>query len=66
MDARDVLRRFDALCALVTAQGSGITYRQLADAHALARQLEAAEPDRGRVADLAAGLGIDPSMVAGR
>lgn len=59
-----VAARFDVLCRLVGArQGHGVTLAQMGAAHALARELEAAEPDAARVAEFAARLGLDVAVV---
>lgn len=49
----EVAARFHGICRLVAAQGHGIRLAQLGTAHALARELEAEEPDPARVAELA-------------
>jgi hypothetical protein len=60
LDSPEITARFDAICAQVGERGQGVTLRQLGACHALARELEAPEPDEGKVADHAHALGIDP------
>jgi hypothetical protein len=60
LDSPEVTARFDAICKLVSRDGRGITLAQLGAAHALARALEADEPDEGKVADHAHSLELDP------
>lgn len=59
-----VLACFDRVCALVCADGSGITLRQLSACHAVARALVAG--DRERVEELAAELEIDAEALEGQ
>jgi hypothetical protein len=59
LDDAAVMARFDELCRLRGAQGHGLSLRDLAAAHALARELAGDEPDEGKVADHASALGLD-------
>lgn len=56
--------RFDALCRAVAARGRGLSLSQLGDAAALARELEAEEPDPDRVDLLRRRLELDPEELA--
>ena len=58
-DPPNVVRRFDEFCRLIGARGQGFTMRDLSHCHALARELESPERDRGRIADHAHALGLD-------
>lgn len=51
--------RFSAICTLLAAAKKGLTLTQLRDAHALARALEAEDPDAERIAELASALELD-------
>jgi hypothetical protein len=63
LDDPRVMATFDAICRLRGAQGHGLSLRDLAAAHALARELEADEPDEGRVGDHCHALGLHPREV---
>lgn len=53
------LARFDAICQTVQDRGRGMSLGEIGDAHALARELEASEPDPERIAFLAERLDLD-------
>lgn len=56
-----MLGRFDALCRRVKGRtGPGLTLTEISDCHALASELEAEEPDPGRVEMLAERLALEP------
>lgn len=59
LDSSEVHARFGEICKLLAAERRGLTMVQLRDAHSLARELEADDPDADRVEDLAANLGVD-------
>jgi len=55
------LATFSRLCRIIALRstGRGITLPQLGDAAAVARELAEEEPDRERVAELCARLGVE-------
>jgi hypothetical protein len=61
-DAR-VMETFDRACRLRGAQGRGLSLRDLAAAHALARELASDAPDSGKIGDHAHALGLDPAAL---
>jgi hypothetical protein len=63
IDDPRVLSRFDQLCKLRGSQGHGLSLRDLACCHALARELSADAPDSGRIGDHAHALGLDSAAV---
>ncbi len=63
-DSPAVSERFDAICRAVGRRQRGFTLTTLADAHALARELEAPEQDRERIEQLAASLGLGVEELA--
>jgi hypothetical protein len=61
LDDPRVMETFDRACRLRGAQGHGLTLRDLAAAHALARELTSDEPDAGKIGDHCFALAIDPA-----
>lgn len=59
VDSPEIHARFGDICKLLAAERRGLTMVQLRDAHALARELGAEEPDHVRVEELCAALGIE-------
>lgn len=59
-------KRFDRLCKLTARRtdGPGLTLMEIGVCGDLARELESSDPDRERVAALAADLGLDVEEVA--
>lgn len=60
-----VTSRYGALLCLLSHRRRGRTMRDLADAFALAQELEADTPDRPAVAALVERLGLDLAAVEG-
>jgi hypothetical protein len=59
MTTTSAMPRFDALCRLVAARGSGLSLAEIADAWALAEEETAGRPDSDRATTCRARLGLD-------
>lgn len=59
----EVLARFDAICQVVQGRGRGMSLGEVGDAHALAREMEAEEPDPERVELFRGRLGLEAEEV---
>lgn len=59
MMSEPAMARFDGICKTIAARGSGLTLQQIGDAGELARELERADPDMGRVELLRDQLGLE-------
>jgi hypothetical protein len=58
LDPAGTLDAFDAICRKVAEHKRGLSMLDLGAAHAAARELYAPEPDRARLEELAAALGL--------
>lgn len=59
------VEHFERLCALISQRRRGITLRDLGIVGALVRELDGADPDPGRLSELAKRIGVELPTILG-